>query len=125
MYADTITGSMARAIRETERRRVKQKAYNEKHGIVPQTIEKKIHDVIAHERPLEEEKVDSLLKEKNLRDIPKKQIPAVVDTLMKEMKEASANLEFERAAIIRDMLFEIEQSGGEIPYLRGKRNVPR
>lgn len=125
MYADTITGSMARAIRETERRRVKQKAYNEKHGIVPQTIEKKIRDVIAHERPLEEEKVDSLLKEKNLRDIPKKQIPAVVDTLMKEMKEASANLEFERAAIIRDMLFEIEQSGGEIPYLRGKRNVPR
>jgi excinuclease UvrABC nuclease subunit len=69
--------------------------------------------------------VDSLLKEKNLRDIPRKQIPAVIDTLMKEMKEASANLEFERAAIIRDMLFEIEQSGGEIPYLRGKRNVPR
>jgi excinuclease ABC subunit B len=92
---------------------------------VPQTIEKKIRDAIAHERPLEEEKVDSLLKEKNLRDIPRKQIPAVIDTLMKEMKEASANLEFERAAIIRDMLFEIEQSGGEIPYLRGKRNVPR
>lgn len=125
MYADTITGSMERAIRETERRRFKQKAYNEKHGIVPKTIEKKIHDVIAHERPLEEEKVDSLLRQKNLRNIPKKQVPEVIESLMKEMKEASANLEFERAAILRDMLFELEQYGGEIPSLRGKRNVPR
>jgi len=125
MYADTVTGSMERAIRETERRRAKQKAYNEKHGIVPQSIKKDIRDVIAHERPLEEEKIDSFLREKSLKDIPKKEIPKVVDTLVKEMKEASANLEFERAAILRDMIFELEQSGVEIPSLRGKRNVSR
>ena len=75
MYADSVTGSMERAIRETDRRRAKQKLYNEKHGITPQTIEKKVRDVIQHQKPLEEE--EPVLKDKDLKDIPKKDIPEI------------------------------------------------
>lgn len=123
MYADSVTGSMERAIRETDRRRAKQKLYNEKHGITPQTIEKKVRDVIQHQKPLEEE--EPVLKDKDLKDIPKKDIPEIIDRLMKEMKEASSNLEFERAALLRDMIFELEQKSGKTSGLRGKRYVPR
>jgi excinuclease ABC subunit B len=123
MYADSVTGSMERAIRETDRRRAKQKLYNEKHGITPQTIEKKVRDVIQHQKPLEEE--EPVLKDKDLKDIPKKDIPEILDRLMKEMKEASSNLEFERAALLRDMIFELEQKSGKTSGLRGKRYVPR
>ena len=123
MYADSVTGSMERAIRETDRRRAKQKLYNEKHGITPQTIEKKVRDVIQHQKPLEEE--EPVLKDKDFKDIPKKDIPEILDRLMKEMKEASSNLEFERAALLRDMIFELEQKSGKTSGLRGKRYVPR
>jgi excinuclease ABC subunit B len=123
MYADTVTGSMERAIRETDRRRAKQILYNRKHGITPQTIEKKIHDVIQHQKPLTEK--EPVFKEQDYKDIPKKAIPGFIDKLMGEMKEASANLEFERAAILRDMIFELEQKSGKTTGLRGKKNVPR
>ncbi|HHY17944.1 MAG TPA: excinuclease ABC subunit UvrB [Firmicutes bacterium] len=123
MYADTVTGSMERAIRETDRRRAKQILYNKKHGITPQTIEKKIHDVIQHQKPLTER--EPVFKEQDYKDIPKKAIPGFIDKLMGEMKEASANLEFERAAILRDMIFELEQKSGKTTGLRGKKNVPR
>lgn len=123
MYADSVTGSMERAIRETDRRRAKQKLYNEQRGITPQTIEKKVRDVIQHQKPLEEE--EPVLKDKDLKDIPKKDIPEILDRLMKEMKEASSNLEFERAALLRDMIFELEQKSGKTSGLRGKRYVPR
>jgi excinuclease ABC subunit B len=123
MYADTVTGSMERAIRETDRRRAKQILYNKKHGITPQTIEKKIHDVIQHQKPLTEK--EPVFKEQDYKDIPKKAIPGFIDKLMGEMKEASANLEFERAAILRDMIFELEQKSGKTTGLRGKKNVPR
>jgi excinuclease ABC subunit B len=123
MYADSVTGSMERAIRETDRRRAKQKLYNEKHGITPQTIEKKVRDVIQHQKPLEEE--EPVLKDKDWKDMPKKDIPEILDRLMKEMKEASSNLEFERAALLRDMIFELEQKSGKTSGLRGKRYVPR
>ncbi len=114
---------MERAIRETDRRRAKQILYNKKHGITPQTIEKKIHDVIQHQKPLTEK--EPVFKEQDYKDIPKKAIPGFIDKLMGEMKEASANLEFERAAILRDMIFELEQKSGKTTGLRGKKNVPR
>ncbi len=122
MYADIMTGSMERAIKETDRRRARQKLYNEKNGITPQTIEKKVRDVIQHQKPLEEEPV---LKDKDFKDIPKKDIPEIIDRLMQEMKEASSNLEFERAALLRDMIFELEQKSGKISGLRGKKYAPR
>lgn len=122
MYADVITGSMERAIKETERRRAKQALYNKKHGITPRTIQKQIHDVIQHQKPLAPE---SLLKDEDLKQIPRKSIPELVDKLMKEMKEASSNLEFERAAILRDMIFELEQETKKPSGLRGNKNVSR
>lgn len=107
MYADTITGSMERAIKETERRRAKQTLYNKKHGITPKTIQKQVHDVIQHGKPLEEP--ETLLRDKSFDELPKQAVPELIDKLMAEMKEASANLEFERAAILRDMIFELEK----------------
>ncbi|HHW18739.1 MAG TPA: excinuclease ABC subunit UvrB [Firmicutes bacterium] len=121
MYADQITGSMSRAIRETERRRQKQIAYNEKHGITPQTVEKRIHDVIQSSRPLKE--VPRYLGETNLKDIPRRAIPAMIEKLRKEMKQASRDLEFERAAILRDMIFELEERMGKTAASRGRENV--
>lgn len=121
MYADQITGSMSRAIRETERRRQKQIAYNEKHGITPQTVEKRIHDVIQSSRPLKE--VPRYLGETNLKDIPRRSIPAMIEKLRKEMKQASRDLEFERAAILRDMIFELEERMGKTAASRGRENV--
>jgi len=107
MYADTITGSMERAIKETERRRAKQTLYNKKHGITPKTVQKQVHDVIQHGKPLEEP--ETLLRDKSFDELPKQAVPELIDKLMAEMKEASANLEFERAAILRDMIFELEK----------------
>ena len=107
MYADTITGSMERAIKETERRRAKQTLYNKKHGITPKTVQKRVHDVIQHGKPLEEP--ETLLRDKSFDELPKQAVPELIDKLMAEMKEASANLEFERAAILRDMIFELEK----------------
>ena len=89
MYADTITGSMERAIKETERRRTKQ-TYIIKARIVPQTVQKQIHDVI-HGKPLEPELV---LKDKSLDEIPKQPAEPIAG-FMAEMKQPS-NLEFER-----------------------------
>ncbi len=122
MYADVITGSMERAIKETQRRRAKQALYNKKHGITPKTIQKKIHDVIQHQKPLAPEAV---LKEKDYKHIPKQSIPKLIEKLMKEMKEASSNLEFERAAILRDMIFELEQQTDRPSRLRGNKHVSR
>ncbi len=120
MYADVITGSMERAISETERRRNKQKIYNEVHGITPTTIQKQIRDVIQHQKPLEPE---PLLKDTAVEKIPAKSIPELIEKLMKEMKEASSDLEFERAAILRDMIFELEQRSGKLSAIRRTKNV--
>jgi len=123
MYADEITGSMERAIKETERRRTKQKLYNEKHGITPQTVEKEVREVIQAQRPLKV--APSYWKDKDLAKVPRKDVPSFVAQLRKEMKEASLNLEFERAAILRDMIFELEERLQGNVSSRGKDNVAR
>ena len=120
MYADTITGSMERAIRETERRRAKQTLYNQKHGIVPQTVQKQIHEVIQHGKPLEPEAV---LKDKSFDEIPKEAVPELIAELMAEMKQASARLEFERAALLRDMIFELEKQIDKPSKLRSYKHA--
>ncbi len=110
MYADRITPSMEGAIGETERRRGKQKEFNEKHGIEPQSIIKAVRDVI---RPVD--MVADKLREDRVKDAGEKkdrsprEIRALIIELEKEMKEAADRLEFELAAQIRDEIKELEQ----------------
>lgn len=92
MYADTVTGSMKRAIGETNRRRTIQTAYNEKHGIVPKTITKAVHDVIEATIHEEIKKNDEINKEE------------LVSRLKDEMQRASSELRFEDAAKLRDKI---------------------
>lgn len=99
MYADTISDSMNEAITETNRRRNIQEEYNIKHNIVPKTILKEIPEVISNEA---EEKV--IHEEK----LSKKEKLDLIDNLTKEMKLAAANLDFERAMSLRDIIFDIE-----------------
>jgi excinuclease ABC subunit B len=104
MYADTVTNSMELAIRETERRRTIQTAYNEKNGIVPKTIIKKVSDVLEISSHKEDDKGK---KKKHLSAIERRQM---IDQLTKEMKAAAKLLEFEHAAYLRD---KIKQLSGE------------
>jgi len=106
MYADEITGSMRRAIDETDRRRRIQMEYNERHGIVPETIRKAVRDVIEATRVAE--KPAPYFKGRDLSEIDRRDIPALVKRLRREMNEAAKNLEFERAALLRDMIVELE-----------------
>ena len=100
MYADTVTGSMKRAIDETERRREIQTAYNEEHGIIPKTIRKDVHDVIK--------------TYETVKTMPSPKIGAEDDAeskikrLTELMNEASANLDFETAAIYRDEIIKLK-----------------
>ena len=103
MYADTITGSMERAITETERRRGIQMKFNEEHGIVPKTIVKDIRDVI--EISSKEEVEDEARRTTKLS---KRETEALVDKLTKQMKEAAKMLEFEHAAYLRDKIAELK-----------------
>jgi len=107
MYADRITESMRRAIEETYRRRRIQEEYNRRHGIVPRTVVKPVHDVLEATRVAE--KPADYLAGKSLKDIQRRQIPELIKKLQKEMREAARALEFERAAVLRDMIFELEE----------------
>ena len=103
MYADKMTPSMMAAIGETERRRKKQDAFNQAHGIVPKTIIKSVRDVI--ELSAAEEESEQLLRNKT--KLSKKERDAAIEKLEKEMKEASKRLEFEYAAVLRDRIIEL------------------
>jgi len=98
MYADTVTPSMRAAITETERRRAKQQAYNEAHGIVPQTIIKSVHDLIEISASASE-----AVSAAGVR-MTERERKAEIEKLEKEMKRAAQMLEFEYAAVIRDRL---------------------
>jgi excinuclease ABC subunit B len=102
LYADHITGSMERAISETERRRIKQIAYNKERNITPQTIQKNIESIIDHE--LKPELTKEFIEIENLEDIPK-----LIKQKEKEMKNAAKALQFEQAAIIRDEIIQLKK----------------
>ena len=104
MYADAITPSMRRAIDETERRRAKQDAFNQAHGIVPKTVIKSVRDVID----LSDEKGELPHSKKALS---KKEREDAIAKLEKEMREASKRLEFEYAAVLRDRIIELRGQG--------------
>ena len=102
LYADKITGSMKRAIRETERRRILQKEYNRKHRITPKTIQKKIQSIVDHE--IKPEISTDFIKLEGLEDMP-----GYIRQREKEMKEAARALDFERAAVIRDEIGQLRK----------------
>ena len=107
MYADIITESMDRAISETNRRREIQMKYNRDHGIVPQTIKKKVYDIIQATKTVDEKPKKGLAKDlesMNIKELSKEAVKTE-----KEMRHAAANLEFERAAELRDRLMEIKK----------------
>jgi len=110
MYADRITDSMQKAIDETNRRRTIQKAFNEEHGITPQTIKKDVRELIQATYVAEE--VEELTTKDDERipisQLPKKERAKVIENLEVEMKEAARNLEFERATELRDIIFELK-----------------
>lgn len=110
MYADNMTDSMKKAIDETKRRRSIQMAYNEEHGITPKTIVKKIPDVIRATQVAEEEEsyVTKATKGKKLTKAEKEKLLASLEV---EMKEAAKALDFERAAELRDTIFELKAEG--------------
>lgn len=111
MYADKVTDSMDRALKETERRRMIQMASNEEHGVTPQTIRKKVHDVIEATKVAEQ-------KSEYLADVAggklsKKEKQKLMDRLEADMKNAAKQMQFERAAELRDALLELRAELGQ------------
>ncbi|KHE68653.1 excinuclease ABC subunit UvrB, partial [Halobacillus sp. BBL2006] len=109
MYADKMTKSMQFAIDETYRRREKQIAYNEEHGITPTTIKKEVRDVIKATAVAEEEGNYEATKKPS--EMTKKERQEMIDNLETEMKQAARDLDFERAAELRDVLLELKAEG--------------
>lgn len=107
MYADVMTESMQKSIDETNRRRGIQQAYNEAHGITPQTIVKKVHDVIQITKAATEKQKFGL--EKDPESMSEKELKKLIQTLDKEMKHAAMELQFERAAELRDKILELKK----------------
>jgi len=105
MYADDITDSMRQAIDETNRRRQIQIKYNKEHGIVPKSIIKGIRDLTDRLRVAAEQPAGYTVA----KDIPKDQLLRLISELEQQMKDAAARLEFERAALLRDQIFELRR----------------
>jgi len=108
MYADKITRSMEVALRETERRRALQMAFNEEHGITPTTVNKKVRDVIEAVKSTDPK--ESFIAEKGVDKMSKKDRDELIARLEQEMKEAAKALQFERAAELRDIILELKAS---------------
>lgn len=109
MYADQMTESMEAAISETKRRRGIQMAYNEKHGIVPQTIKKAVRDLISISKKQEEEEEKIDYESMSMAEMKKEE-----QKMTKQMKKAAAELDFERAALLRDELARLKQTMRDI-----------
>ncbi|NLL31506.1 MAG: excinuclease ABC subunit UvrB [Clostridiales bacterium] len=107
MYAEVITKSMDKAIKETTRRREKQIKYNEEHNITPQTIVKDIRDVIEATKAAEEPSIYEVIKEEN-GEISAKDKKKLIKKYTEEMMEAAKNLQFERAAELRDIINDLK-----------------
>jgi len=105
MYADSVTDSMRQAIDETDRRRSIQVGYNRAHGIVPSTIIKEIHDLTQNLRQVAETEATYGVA----TEIPKDEARRVIAALESQMKEAARNLEFEKAALLRDKILDLRR----------------
>lgn len=107
MYADTITGSMKSSIEETNRRRTVQEGYNQEHGITPLSITKAIKDISDRVKELQPEA--DTTAELDLTKIKPSQLHELVKDLEKEMKRAATELDFEKAALLRDQIIELKR----------------
>lgn len=132
MYADSVTESMERAMEETARRRTLQLEFNREHGITPETVKKSIQDILSslaeQDYVTVEVEPEEVLPEAAPEDLPK-----IIESLTKEMFEAARNLEFEKAADLRDMIRELEarqirlglpQAKPRKPEKKSKRRAP-
>lgn len=108
MYADKMTDSMKRAIDETNRRRAKQMKYNEENGIIPFSITKAIHDLTEEMSAKAVSEMRGEYKVKGKGEMPRNELRQIVHEMEKQMKEAAKNLEFEKAAALRDELYELK-----------------
>ena len=106
MYADRITGSMERALAETNRRRAKQMAYNQEHGITPETVKKNVEDILAglYQGDTDQSRVTAQID----KPMAGANLQAVLDGLRSDMRKAAENLEFEEAARLRDEVKRLE-----------------
>ena len=114
MYADRMTDSMRAAIDETDRRRAKQVAYNTEHGIVPETITKAIRDIHEGLRRVAEERATLTVE-----STEPEELAAMMGRLEAQMKEAARNLEFERAAALRDEILQLRRLRDELAAAPG------
>jgi excinuclease ABC subunit B len=110
MYADKVTEAMQQAIEETNRRREKQTAYNQVHGIEPRSILKEVRDLTDRVRKVADERAPYVVS----REMPKDELARLIKELEKQMKAAAAELEFEKAAMLRDQIFELRQQMKEL-----------
>ena len=106
MYADKVTDSMKSAIEETDRRRFIQKAYNDENGITPQGIQKTIRDITERIKSVVEPSREELVKG---LDLPKEDLVRLIKDLETQMKSASKQLDFEKAAIVRDQILDLRK----------------
>lgn len=109
MYADRITGSMERAIGETDRRRTIQVAYNTEHNITPYTVNKAVREVIESKKIAEQKSYYNISRNRNPETLPLDQLMSALADIEKEMKQAARALEFERAAELRDELSRLKK----------------
>lgn len=122
MYADKMTPAMEAAIGETDRRRAKQDAHNIEYGIEPRQIVKEIQDLTDRLRSMDDKKSDKSKQGVSLQSLPVDELTHMIDELEKEMKKAAQALEFEKAAALRDQIFDLrgalaEQQGLESDLL--------
>lgn len=106
MYADVMTDSMKIAIEETERRRRVQDAYNQEHGITPQTIQKSVRDLISISKEVAKEEKKLAVDPESMS---KKELEKLIAEVQKKMKKAAAELNFEAAAELRDQMINLKQ----------------
>ena len=110
MYADNMTDSMRRAISETNRRRAIQEAYNEANGITPQSIQKKVFDIIQAASPTAEPPRKTHALEKDPESMDKAELLLLIRKAEKDMRTAAGDLQFERAALLRDELYKLKKA---------------
>jgi excinuclease ABC subunit B len=108
MYADTMTGSMQRALDEMARRREKQLAYNKEHGITPRTVQKAIADILGSIHERDYVTVAKAAEEQDLY-LPSFNLKKTIQELKRKMKEAADKMEFEKAVEYRDRLLALER----------------
>jgi excinuclease ABC subunit B len=128
MYADRITDSMQRAIDETERRRQVQIAYNEEHGIVPASIVKAVHDLT--ERMRVEASAEEIEETRGVAQLSKDELARLIREVERQMKAAAQDLEFEKAALLRDQVFELravmaDKEAADVPAWERERRMAR